>query len=373
MINNTTLNELNDTEFGADLDKIELYVLYYIKAASVSDMRKYNKLYNKCRKLLKDLKETSVVFQNNNSFADTIEDKYDIDTSNIIDNNIEITSKVNNTLLNNILSSETGNLNIVGIPYIDGINVKCIYINGYIYRIYICDNYNNYMNVTDNLKHRIPNHIEELSNHPKTILIGKLTIFNTNIDIQSFLNDINTSIMMYIINNIHTDKIELIFTDIFDENIKTYTHWDRLEYMRTLHINVPHHAMLRNIDATLIAPALESFNEYFEDIVNTTGIIYSYSGIELRVNEDTDYSIYDRIIYSKTNNENKVYESKIKSFSTIDIDNKIFINAHIIRTDCDGCNIENVIIPDICVIDKYNLKVGESISFEIINNKAYIK
>ena len=364
MINNNTLRKINKCHFGADVNKIELYIKYFEKVSDIADTRMYSSEYELYRTLLKELKPESSVFSSPNYTDNRLEDKYDFNT--------EAYFRTDLTYINSKSDIIKNKINFVCIPYIIGINVKCLYINGYVYRIYLCSETDNLYDVTDILDSRIPSYIEEIADKERVELIGKLTIFNNKKESQTYLDNVLCSAMYYIEHNVNIESLDLIFTDIIlEDNTELNNIWDRIEFMRTLHINVAHHALIRDIDSTSLGEVLRTFTEYFNKIANETGIIYQYCGLDLRELEDFEYKNDNRFLYNITLEGHK-FESKIKSFSNINDNNRVYIIANIVSIKYNNIVIDKVIIDDICKIDDNNLQVGSNIKFKIIDNKAYV-
>ena len=373
MINNTILNKLNNTHFGSDINKAEIFLKYFDKASYVSDLRSYQHTYDELRKLLKEIKPESLLFTMNNDDSLCIQDKYDFNTESYIRNDIDIIDSKASKKYDEIKNSIKESKNFVCITYVEGINIKCIYMNGYIYKIYLCNKSINYKDVTNVLKCRIPSYIDELSKYELVGLIGKATIFRDKAN-RLDLNSIQCLSMYYIENNIGISNVDIVFDNIiFSNNYanKLDNLWDRIEYMRTLNINVAHHTLIRDIQSNNLDNAIDTYTKYINDIDESNGISYNYSGLELRELEDLELKKV-RFIYRLDISEDSIFESTVKSFKTSYIDNKIFITANIVSVKHNGKDIEAVVIDDICKIDDYGIQIGKKIKFKIQNGTAVI-
>ena len=373
MINNTILNKLNNTPFGSDINKAEIFLKYFDKANYVSDLRSYQHIYDELRKLLKEIKPESLLFTMNTDDCLCIQDKYDFNTESYIRNDIDIVASKTSKKYNEIKNSIEEGKNFVCIPYVEGINIKCLYMNGYIYKIYLCNGNINYKDATNILKCRIPSYIDELSKYEVGGVIGNATIFRdkaNRLDLDS-----NQCLSMYYIeNNIGINNVDIVFDNIIFSNNhanKLDNLWDRIEFMRTLNINVAHHVLIRDIQSSNLDNAIDTYIKYINDIEESNGIDYNYSGLELRELEDLELKKV-RFIYRLDISKDSIFESTVKSFKTSYIDNKIFITANIAPVKHKGKDIEAVVIDDICKIDDDGIQIGKKIKFKIHNDRAVI-
>ena len=373
MINNTILNKLNNTPFGSDINKAEIFLKYFDKANYVSDLRSYQHTYDELRKLLKEIKPESLLFTMNTDDGSCIQDKYDFNTESYIRNDIDIVASKTSKTYNEIKNSIEEGKNFVCIPYVEGINIKCLYMNGYIYKIYLCNRNINYKDATNILKCRVPSYIDELSKYELVGLIGKATIFRNKAN-RLDLNNIQCLSMYYIENNIDINNVDIVFDNIIFSNNhanKLDNLWDRIEFMRILNINVAHHVLIRDIQSSNLDNAIDTYIKYMNDIEESNGIDYNYSGLELRELEDLELKKV-RFIYRLDISEDSIFESTVKSFKTSYIDNKIFITANIVPIKHKGKDIEAVVIDDICKIDDDGIQIGKKIQFKIHNDRAVI-
>lgn len=381
MININTLNELNMYGVGADIAKLESYIVDYKQANLTTNMYAYERDYLRMSKILKEIKPDSLAFTDKTSLIEEDTDEYDkllLKYGNRTVDEIYGTQDENiDELGGYIKSQEDGCIDMVAIPNILGISIRCSYTNGYLYRINIIGDSYKYTDITKEFREQLPKYVEEFSKYKLVELRGKLTIFNNNEELQKISLNVEASTMHLLRLNIDTDKLNIVFDDIFidSEYIEEYSNqWDKIEFLRSLGFSVPHHALIRNVDYSMIGDAFTSFREYFSNIENTTGIIYKYNGYQIRDNEkmsfEQDYSkfiyIFDKCDYKK------IFNARLKSVLNLN-DGNVRILLKIVSTKCNDClNIDTIEVQDINVLNTYELLPGSNVFFFINDGKAIL-
>lgn len=376
MINENTLKTLNKIAFGADIDSLESHLVDLKQAELISDITNYEYNYLKLTKMLKEIKPSSLLFTDKTSLEELKFNDYDkyFSLSSEQSKIIYGTSDSNLSIIKNDIEEP---IDIVAINNVDGININCVYINGYLYRIYGIGKYNKYINLTEQLKDKLPGYIEEISNLDIVEFRGKVTIFNTHKKLQYSSLNLIASTMRCIRTNSNIGRLDIVlndmYTDISELNIDNQ--WDKLQFMRDIGLSVPHHALIRNIDKEILSQALEELDVYFEDIKTNEGINYSYTGFEVRKNKNAlkDNSSLNIIYDSRTSKPGEIYKSTIKSISTIYKDNIIESIVNIIPIQCNNNLVINKIeIDDIYNIEKYSLHIGNKVYFQVIEGEALL-
>lgn len=381
MININTLNELNMYGVGADIAKLESYIVDYKQANLTTSMYAYERDYLRMNKILKELKPDSLAFTDKTSLTEEDTDEYDkllLKYNNRAIDEIYGAQDDNISTLGNYIKSQSDEcIDMVAIPNILGISIRCSYTNGYLYRINIIGDSYKYTDITKRFREQLPKYIEEFSKYKLVELRGKITIFNNNEELQKTSLNIETSTMHLLRLGIDNDKLSLVFDDIFidSDSITEYDNqWDKIEFLRNIGFSVPHHALIRNVDYSMIADAFTSFRDYFSNIEDTTGIIYKYNGYQIRDNSrmsyEQDYSkfiyIFDKCDYKK------IFNSKLKSVLTIN-DGDVKVLVKIVSTKCNDClNIDTIEVQDINVLNTYELSPGNNVFFFINDGKAIL-
>lgn len=381
MININTLNELNSLGIGANISKLESYIADYKQANNVADLYSYEYEYRILSKILKEIKQESLAFTDKTDLIECDTDEFDellIQYPNCQLKTVYGSRDKNiDNLFSYITSKPENCMDMVAIPDVLGLNIRCSYLNGYIYRINLIGNGYKYTDITNRFKERLPKYVEQFSKNRLTELRGKITIFKNSIDSLDDMVNIECGVMHLIRMGTNDAKMSIIFNDIVatdDSDFTVSNHWDKLEYLRSLGFSVPHHALIRNVEGGAIPDALRSFREYFKDIENTTGIIYNYHGYQIRDNDvneyTTDWSKFNYVFDDCDYRE--VFSARIKSIQTLN-NGDIKVLVKIVATDCnDELTITEINVQDISLLDSYNIEPGNKINFFIDRGKAYI-
>lgn len=366
MINETILKMLNKNAFGADINRLSLYVHYYKEAYNITNT-------------LSDINELKV-YENiitelcsvpNISNKRSIENnKYCFYGDNIYFDNNNILNENSEEVLDIISYIDNRDFSLICIPNIIGIYTKCIYINGRLYKILFGNNAVDYFDVTNVLKSKVPDYVEELKECTNVVLYGK-TILKSNCD--RYLKNDECTIMYYVNNNIHIDELAILLTDILgiNDEYNVDTHWDRIKLIRNLNFMVPHHALLRDISSDTFISAMYSFDDHFVNEYKNQQIIYRYDGFEIRDNTDIRYTNNIRLLFD-VNRLSGTFTSKIKSFLYINEGTSIKIKANILKIEQGNTKIETIDIDDISLLSELGLHVGGNITFTVENSNIKI-
>lgn len=381
MINVNTLNELNKYGIGADINRLESFVIDCKQARIFSDIDNLEQTYMKLSKILKEIKPESMTFTSKTSIEESHAEKFDklfIKYRNIKPKILYGTKDKNIDKLISYMHTRNDNcVDMMAIPSIQGINIKCTYLSGYIYRVNIIGEECKYTDITKQIKPLIPNEVEQFKEFSLVECRGKITIFNNQPELQNSGIDLTCNVMHMLRLGINIDKLSVVFDDLFIDNenesdIPFDNQWDKIEYLRELGFNIPHHALIRNVEEENIGQALESFRDYFDNIVNTTGIIYKYNGYEIRDNETLSYILdYSKFVYIYDNVDyRQIYSSKVKSIVTSN-SNEVSIILKIVSVECnDKLTVNEIHVHDINILDTYDIKIGCRIYFKINNHNA---
>lgn len=379
MININTLHELNKIGIGADVSKLESYIVDYKQANMTCSMYAYEYDYLKMSKILRELKAESLAFTDKTALESLPTDAYDKLLLKYTHRNIDEIYGTNDVYMeevcNYVRKHDEECIDIVAIPNILGISIRCSYINGYLYRINIIGDGYKYTDITDRFRDKLPKYIDEFAKHNIVELRGVVTIFNNKPELQCEMLNVECSTMHFLKLGINNDDMNIIIDDLFidtDIEMPYSTQWDKIEYIRNLGFNVPHHALIRNVECSMLKDAFSSFIEYFDDIENTTGIAYKYRGYQIRDNSELSYeNRYSKFIYIYDGCDYKqIFMSKLKSvISTNNAEANIYLR--VLTTECnDSLHIDNILVSDLNILNTYNLKPGTDVFFFINNGKA---
>lgn len=382
MINENTLNKLNNIGFGADIDALESYIIDFKQSSLLCDMSQYEYNHAILFDILKEVKPNSLAFSERTSLKEIELDKQDSLFIEYGNERIDLAYGIDSLAVNTMKSSidcETDQIvDIIGITNVDGIDINCIYLHGYMYRIYAIGKNKKYINLTGELKNKVPNYISDLECFDLVELRGKATLFKNSDAIENSLN-IPCSVVRCIRTDFTSD-IQLVFNDIIiDDNdiveLPYKNHWEKMEFLRDMELSVPHHLLIRSVDRDSLDQALVQLDEAFLDIKNEGSMIYSYSGVIIRFNESLDYNaIGDKLIYISNNVDSSTkFSSTVKSISTTYDGDKFIQKLNIIRIKCnEQLSIKHIELDDIYDLEKYDINIGNKVTFIVVEGKAVL-
>ena len=197
MININTLNYLNSIGIGASVNSIESYLIDYKRARFVCDLYDYEYDFLNLSKILKEIKPDS------NAFSD-IAYLESTEPTNIDRVFVEDGFKKAATIyghkhknLSIILDkiSENDDIDIVALPNVTGLNIKCTYVNGYITKINLVGDGDLYDDITNKLKDKVPKFVSELKEHEIADRILNLPFYIN-------LSDKDVKKVIYVVNSI---------------------------------------------------------------------------------------------------------------------------------------------------------------------------
>ena len=376
MINEHTLKLLNKLAYGADIDSLESYLTDLKQAKILSDITKYEYNYLKLSNILKEIKPNSLFFTGKTALKEIPKDKYD--------KYFELSSKYSKTIygtsdfsLNKLKTELVEAKDIIAVAILEGININCIYLNGYLYRIYAIGKYEKYIDLTKMLNDKISGYIEEFSKTEIVELRGKVVIPLKHSElIDKSLNRLGATIHC-IRTDSNLDKLEIVIDDMYTDftMLNIDNQLDKMQFMMNIDINVAPNALVRNIDKEVIGQALEELDDYFDNLEDRK---YEFSGFEIRNNNSVlkDNSELNIIYNSKDSKPEEVYKSTIKSISTKykHSENGDMVSIiNILPIQCNNKLVVNSIeIDDIYDLEKYSIGIGNKVLFQVAEGKAFL-
>lgn len=379
MININTLHELNNIGIGADALKLESYIVDYKQASFTRNLYAYENTYLKMCRLLREMKPDSLAFTDKTTLESLDTDVYDVLLLKYRNRNIDEIYGANDDCVKDICEYIKQHndecIDMVAIPNILGISIRCSYINGYLYRVNVIGDGYKYTDITDRFRDKLPKYIEDFNKHKIVELRGVVTIFNNNSELQQYMMNVECSTMHFLRLGINDDYMNIVIDDIFidtDTELPYSTQWDKIEYIRELGFNVPHHALIRNVEYSMLKDALYSFTDYFNSIEKDTGIAYKYRGYQIRDNIELSYeNRYSKFVYIFNDCDYKrIFRSKLKSVISTNVA-KVVTSLKVISLNCnDELVIDTIHVTDLNILNTYDLKPGTEIFFVINNGRA---
>lgn len=388
MVNNTTLKELNRFGFGADIDSLESFILDYKQASLVSDLEDYKEEYLEAYRLLELLKPTSEAFGRygeikveQNTYARLFYNhpvpRYHSKYGNNITKMYGYDMRVGDAFTEELKKSDEKE--IVCVLYPRGLDIDCIYINGYLYKVY-CVGYNAseepmlYDDISEFVKGIVKSNIPKFKHNELAELRGKLVIDPAYRDMATSRRLEECTIAEWIRLGINKDKLSIVYTDIITDTMDIFEdQWAKLEYMsESLGLScVANHYFVRNASEI----SLQALTKEMRLTAQEDKVGFEYSGIEFRVNADIFCDrTYSRILsLIGETDPDAVYTSIIKSYTFENRVSSIVPIVNFVSTNCgSGITVDKLEIDDVCNIEKYGLYPGNKISFRVVNGRTVL-
>lgn len=370
MINENTLDILQNIAFGADIDSLESYIADFKFADRLTNMSKYRHNYNKMLELLKEIKPDSSVIAESN-INDIPLDKFD----KYFEQYGNIRKPLMYNVLDNIASSDVRDKinkssdsmsDILALVNVQGLDIMCTYKDGYLCKVYLIGESKKIVDITYYLSDKLPSRIKTFSSHELVELRGKLTILKENIETSQRLE---ATIAHKIRCRVNTDILDIVFNDIISDNLVFSNQWDKMEFLQSIEdINIANYVLIRSIDCDILHQALIDIDKAFADIQSDIDW-YTY-GFEVRLNNYLDNNtgficILDDADYRKE------FSAIVKSIYTDKSTNKQILK--IVNTECNKrFNVDYIEIQDLYDIEKHNIRIGDKIQFKIIEKQPII-
>lgn len=386
MINDSTLRELDDIAFGANIDDLESYLQDFKYAQVLTNMDRYTPRYLQLYSLLKEIKQDSVIFDTKYDVEGLDESRYDDIFKENPNTRAGIAYGLSSEKLNGLLDTlSIQPYHLVALYKPAGIDIKCVYVGGYFYSASAIGEYNKYIDLTNIFMYNklVPEFIEELQGVKTADLRGTLTIPDKYKNEQKRWLNIECSVVHYLrlgtnldklkvyINNIYTDKSEqTLSNENYDKHFNTQ--WNKLEFLNSIkEINTVKHALVLDINYDSLSNAILQLDNFF---VDSEKDVEDYS-IEIRVNSDLKCLTPNlKVVYnSKECDSKSIYESTIKNFNTT-FDSEYYYNVlKIVPVHCNHrLVIDSIEVKDAYNIEKYSLFEGKKVRFNVIEGKAVL-
>lgn len=368
MINENTLNILQNIGFGADIDSLESYLIDFEDANKVADLERYKYNCKILKNILKELKPDSVVFSDREQ-EEIKEDKYAClfeqygnirkplayGTTDTIAT-ADVRDKINN--------AQDSVSDILALVEIQGLDCMCTYKDGYLCKAYLIGESKRYKDITYYLDDIIPKRIKQFSEYGLVELRGKLT--TSDKDILNLSLHTETALMHTLRCELYMDKINIVFNDILSDELNFKNQWEKMEFMQQLDIEVTPYVLVRGIDVVVLPQAIVDIS----NAINNLEIKYDTYGIEIRLNEYMDNNTGFRVVL-KDADYKKTYESVVKAIATDDVSGLQIIK--ILDTKCNKeFTIDEIYVPDIFLLEKLGIAIGNKIKFKVIEGKAIL-
>lgn len=363
MVTENTLKILNQLGFGADINKLESYIMDYKRAEPVSDLNRYKYNFRLLEGILKSIKPSSEALR---AEIETIPfDEYDLLLKSNPNSRIETiygyTDDEKVREHSKVMFTENELMDLVAIGDIEGIDIVCIYNYGMLHGIYAISDTSKHYDFTEQLGNNVPISIDELNDVDVVEIRAKATILND----EKVYNSI-CEVMHRLRLNSRIETIRVVCHDImFNDDTKFNSYWDKLEYLSDLGFETIKYCLLRNIDKDSFKQALGEFGEFISKEEAESN--RRYRGVVVRNNKEIDdYKFL--IKYSDVEvEENQVFESTVKQ--VVEKDGVLYLD--ILQVECNrNLRVDRLQLDDIFELEKKGVSRGSRVQFKVIEGNG---
>lgn len=365
MINNNTLLELNKTEFGASINRLESYLIDTKQFEIISGQQNYDNKTKRYKEILKSIKPKSLMFSSKTDLEEIENTKYD---KLLVDFPESMPMCIYGASNDNILNAykhivdHTNSIGITAIPSVVGIAVSVTYISGNLYKVYVVRDSVKLMDITNDVKSLLPSYIDAIKDNNITDFRGKITTKGNKLT-----NEID--IIHRLRTHINTNELQFIFYCVYSDTRQYGSSWEMIEFIKGTELSVPHHALIRNIDCTLMMDAVIQLKEFFTDLNTKEQFPYTYNGIQIINNQNSKSFIYNYMDCPS----NKIFESTVKSILINSNTSGMYATIKIVDTKCnDELVISSIDVNDVLDFVNFNISIGSKVQFYISDRKAYL-
>lgn len=375
MINENTLSTLQNIAFGTDIDALESYIIDYTQACRLSNMMRYEYNFERMRNMLEELKPDSLALTDSIELKELEADKYESAFNKYGNIRKCIAYGTQDTTVftdvrERMLSDPEGVQDVLAILNVQGLDVIVTYKKGYLCKAYLVGESRKYTDITDICKDKVPSYIKGFAGVDEVELRGKLTILKDHSDLQTKYLNLESTVMHCIRCGVYTEYLSVIFNELISEDIDAPTQWDRLDLMRQLELSVPHHGLLRSIDADILSQALTDMDNYFTNIEQEEDILYKYYGFEVRINDSIEDRVGFIVVFDDVNYR-RTFEATVKSIATKENSNMQVLK--VVNTKCNNrYTVDSIDVGDVFTLEENHVSVGSKVRFRVVEGVAEI-
>ena len=324
MINLSILDELNREGFGANIDRLRLYLIELKNSFELSCPIEQYERFKKLQSLLSRLDPDQEIV------------KYVVDTTNSDVQRGQDLSKQKDILKN--IGQE---IDIVAYIRSDGIQVTVEYEFGTYKQAYTFINYE-MIDLTDKLKTVIIDYVDDWKTEDNVTVQGRITIPRKNLKnlSKSGFKNINHALVHFTSQKDYSEVqkyIRFIADEITfqTESKNSISAWEALSLLKINGFEVPQRIKAQGIMDQNLEQAVDKMINYFDNFDKTNEFEYTYTGVQFIQNSQyikNNYNLY-WCVNTRTSDIKDVYRGKIKSISWKPDEDRLLADLKMIELD----------------------------------------
>lgn len=384
MINNETMDALEQLGFGANISMFEEYMEQLIDAYAMGEPIVDDSTFDELRKLLVQVNPDSKVLKHNNEIYeeeldsnDKILEEYGMSSIYTL-NGISVGELKN---MMDVIELAGGTVEIFASLKQNGHATRAVYRYGKLVSGSTRGRYRKGRDITRHLKHILPLEIDGFKSMPLVELRGEAVVTKTDFEQQLRETGLKTplssvtSMLRESATEAEMDMLQFIGYKVIPSDKKYRPDKLSKEFaiIKNCGIKTPPHVLIKDVTADNLVETVEYLVEYFEDVVEEQGYDIDCDGIVVAVNDNNAFYQGGRDGNAWKGNcavkEGRLWESGIYSSTILEVDfqyGKKYITpkAIVAPVVCkNGATVENVPLYNIGVMDRYGLYTGQTIYF----------
>lgn len=366
MINLSTLDKLNREGFGANTDRLRLYLIEVRNGLEFKcPVEQYDR-FNRLKNLLKEVDPNQEILE------------YTVDTTESDLPRGQDLLKQKETLKN--IGQE---IDIVAHIRSDGVQVTIEYENGTYKQAYTFINYQ-LVDLTDKLRDVVSKQVNGWESEENITISGRVTIprkYLSVIQRQGFRN-LNHAIVHFVSQEDYSEVkkyIRFIADDIEFQNEanNSLSAWETLSLLKLKGFEVPQRIKAQGIIEQNLEQAVDKMVNYFDNFDKTNEFEYVYTGVQFLQNSRYIKNTYSLAwcVNTRESDIKEVHRGKIKKLEWNPCDNIFLATAYIDEIDRDGrTTSKEVQYSGISLreLDRNQLTLGKSVSIQILQDNTKV-
>lgn len=384
MINEETMNKLNELGFGANIDAFEDYIEQLIDANAMGEPLVDDSAFDALKKLLQEVKPDSKVFSHNNEIYEEELNKYDKILEEYGMSSIHTLDGIDRESLKNmidVIELGGGHVDLFASLKQNGHATRAVYNYGMLVSGSTRGRYRKGRDITRHLKVMLPNEIEGFKSMPLVELRGEAVVSKTTFEqklkplglktalssVTSLLRDSSTYEEMQLLQFIGYKVIPS------EKEFRPKTLSQEYSILEKSGFKTPPHVLVQDVTADSLVATIEYLVEYFENVVDETGYDIDTDGIVVAINDNNLFYLGGRDGNAWKGNcavkEGKLWQSSIYSSTILEVQfehGKKYITpkAIIEPVVCrNGATVRTVPLYNVGVMDRYGLYTGQTVHF----------
>lgn len=384
MINSETMDKLNELGFGANIDAFEDYMEQLMDAYSMGEPLVDDSAFDAMKKLLEQVNPGSKVLMRNNETEETemtsndkILEEYGMSSIHTIDGISE--ASLSNMI--DVINLAGGKADLFASLKQNGHATRAVYRYGRLISGSTRGRYRKGRDITEHLKHMLPNEVQGFKSMPLVEVRGEAVISKTTFNeklkatglktpLSSVTSMLRESATEYEMGLLQFKGYKVIPSE---KQYRPATLGTEYAILENCGIETPPHVLIKDVTPQNLVETINYLVEYFEDVVEKQGYDIDCDGIVVAVNNNNVFYAGGKDGNAWKGNcavkegriwQSSIYESVIEEV-IFKYGKKYITPIAIVQpVICkNGAQVINVPLYNVGVMNRYGLFTGQLIHF----------